>query len=123
MNKNIIDFDLIRKENKFIDELNFTNDEIIQNYLKIIDINKNLDECNKSQYSYCINESNMHEEFYRDNFGVLKIRYINCSKNNREISCLNNYLIHDYDHKIFSLATSKEKDIIFFKDKKEFYKF
>lgn len=82
MNKNSLDFNLIRKKNKFLDELNFTDDEIIQNYLKIIDISKNLDDCNNSTNPYCINESNMHEEFYRDHNGCLKIHYSSCKKIN-----------------------------------------
>lgn len=126
MSKNKIDFNLIRKKNKFLDELNFTDDEIIQNYLKIIDINNNLDECNKSYDAYCINESNMHEEFYRDKNGQLKIQYTPCKKsilNKKTWNYLLNYLICDYDQKIITSSTTKENDIKFLKDKKQLYSF
>lgn len=126
MNNNKIDFDSIRKKNKFINELNFTDEEIIQNYLKIIEISNNFKECNESQDSFCINEINMHEEFYRDKNGHIKIQYTSCKKsilNKKSWNYLLNYLICDYDQKIISSSTTDETNIKFLKDKKQLYSF
>ncbi len=125
MNKKI-DFDLIRKKNNFISELNFTDQEIIQNYLKIVDISNNMLDCRKSNSTYCINENNMHEEFYRDKDGKLKIQYSNCPKlliHKKEWNYLRNYLICDYDSNLFSSSLVEENNIKFLNEKKQFEEF
>lgn len=124
MNKNSLN--LIRQQNAFINELNFTDQEIIQNYLKIVDISNNMLDCRKSNSTYCINENNMHEEFYRDKDGKLKIQYSNCPKlliHKKEWNYLKNYLIRDYDSNLFLSSKTGSNHIKFLNEERHFKKF
>lgn len=96
----------IKSNISFIKELNFTNQEISENIIKILDIHKELTNCQNNLDSNCISIDGMHEHFYRNNNHELKTSFYPCKKISHEVK--GEYFIQHFDNKFLDCTFSKK---------------
>ena len=70
----------LRKKINFINELNFSDEEVIKYSYKINAIFHEINQCKNSGIDKCINEDGLHEMFYRNNKNQLAITLSECQK-------------------------------------------
>lgn len=103
------DIKKIRATVKFVNDLNFTDEEIDKYYYKIIQINEDLCRCESSSSEKCINDDELHEIFCRDKNNKLFSTLIKCKKfTDKPKSHLENYLIKEFDYHWDDLFFTKE---------------
>lgn len=85
----------------FVKELNFTNEEIELNLIKIRQINNDLNECKNSNLDKCIHLDQEHEVFFRNKYNKLRTTYVKCLKHKNNFD--SNYLIKDFDKNLLKI--------------------
>ena len=95
----------LRKKINFINELNFSDEEVIKYSYKINAIFHEINQCKNSGIDKCINDDGLHEIFYRNNKNQLAITLSECQK---APITLTNFWINDDHTKLTNEMLNKD---------------